>query len=69
MFDINNLPELSAGGDTLVSYTRDKNGRVIAAHCENAPESLFVRRPGKSRLHTQLKRLESLFTFGAEVQA
>ncbi|CAB3697526.1 hypothetical protein LMG3458_02468 [Achromobacter deleyi] len=50
--------EVSPDGSTYVTYTRDKEGRVIAAHCTQAAHR---RKRITLKQKAQLQQLESLF--------
>ncbi|WP_334166817.1 hypothetical protein [Achromobacter mucicolens] len=51
--------EVSQDGSTYVTYTRDKEGRVIAAHCTQAAHQ---RKRITLKQKSQLQALEALFS-------
>lgn len=51
--------EVSPDGTTYITYTRDKAGRVIAAHCTPATHQ---RKRITLKQADQLRQLESLFS-------
>lgn len=59
MIDLSNIPEVSVGGLTAITYTRNRHGQVVAAHCAR-PNFRTTRRGSAASIHG-IKRLESLF--------
>lgn len=51
--------EVSPDGTTYITYTRDKAGRVIAAHCTPATHK---RKRITLKQADQMRKLESLFS-------
>ncbi|KDD18636.1 hypothetical protein [Bordetella bronchiseptica] len=51
--------EVSPDGSCFIRYTRDKSGRIVAAHCIPAAPT---RRRATPRQRAQLQKLESLFS-------